>query len=95
MQVRAHVGPGKESGPPCGPGVVVGQYYPYTLPGQCDGRIIFDGRTWQSELPPPTEVSPFPVWMGLTATGRLGFISPRGAVGFDPVGAGPPPPCRR
>ena len=88
---------GKDFAPPCAPGAVAaGLYYAYTVPGHCDGRIFFDGRSWQSELPPPAEVSPFPVWIRLTAEGRLAFISPGGAVAFDPVpsDASTSPRCR-
>ena len=62
---------------------MVGRYYAYTLPGTCGGLVDFDGRQWVSELPPPTPVPAFDVWMRLGPTG-LGWISPRGAVGFMP-----------
>lgn len=84
---------GFETAPPCGPGVVVGRYYTYTLPGRCDGRIVFDGRLWDSELPPPTNGPDQYVWMRLDASGGLGFISPEGAVGFTPDTGQPPPSC--
>ncbi len=75
---------GRESAPPCGPGAVPGHYYAYTMPGSCSGLVVFDGRRWVSELPPPTPVPAFDVWMRLTSGGALGWISPRGAVGFRP-----------
>jgi hypothetical protein len=75
---------GQETGPPCGPGVVVNHYYAFTLPGTCNGLIVFDGRRWVSELPPPTPVPDLDVWMRLTSTGTVGFIGPKGAVGFVP-----------
>jgi hypothetical protein len=75
---------GTETSPPCGPGVVPGRYYAYTMPGTCSGLITFDGKQWVSELPPPTVVPNFYVWMNLGASGTLGWISPKGAVGFEP-----------
>jgi hypothetical protein len=75
---------GRETAPPCGPGAVPGHYYAYTMPGSCSGLVLFDGRRWVSELPPPTPVPAFDVWMRLTSGGVLGWISPRGAVGFRP-----------
>jgi hypothetical protein len=75
---------GTETTPPCGPGVVPGRYYAYTMPGSCSGLIIFDGKQWVSELPPPTAEPDYYVWMNLGANGTLGWISPNGAVGFEP-----------
>jgi hypothetical protein len=75
---------GQETAPPCGRGVVPGRDYAYTMPGSCSGLVIFDGRRWVSELPPPTPVPAFDVWMRLTGSGSLGWIGPRGAVGFRP-----------
>jgi hypothetical protein len=75
---------GRETAPPCGPGMIVGRYYLYTLPGQCDGRLILNGRHWLSELPPPTRVPDIYVWVSIGTGGRAaGFISPNGSVGFD------------
>ena len=37
-----------------------------------------------SELPPPSAEPDFYVWMNLGANGYLGWISPNGAVGFEP-----------
>lgn len=92
-------GPGGEcttldTSPPCGPGVVPGRYYAYTLPGTCSGLVVFDGRQWLSELPPPTPVPAMEVWMALTAHGGAGFISPSGSVGFVPYTGQPLPSCR-
>jgi hypothetical protein len=84
---------GAETGPPCGPGVVIGRYYAYTLPGTCDGVIVFDGRRWDSELPPDHRVPDMNVWMRLGAPSGAGFISPNGAVGFRPDAGAPPPSC--
>jgi hypothetical protein len=75
---------GNETTTPCGPGVTVGQYYAYTVPGTCDGLIIFDGKRWVSELPPPYPVPDFHVWLGLSADGVLRFIGPLGQVSFTP-----------
>jgi len=75
---------GTEITPPCGPGVVPGRYYAYTMPGTCGGLITFDGRQWVSELPPPTTEPDFYVWMALGPSGGLGWIGPDGAVGFRP-----------
>lgn len=75
---------GKEVLPPCGPGVEIGRYYPYTLPLRCDGITYFDGRRWVSTLPPPAEGGTMHVWMRLDPSGNVGLVSPRGAVGFEP-----------
>ena len=75
---------GSETGPPCGPGAVPGRYYAYTMPGTCTGLITFDGKQWVSELPPPTPEPDFYVWIGLGTNGTPGWISPDGAVGFQP-----------
>jgi hypothetical protein len=84
---------GAETAPPCGTGVVVGRYYAYTLPGTCDGVIVFDGRRWDSELPPDHRVPDMNVWMRLGGASTAGFISPNGAVGFRPDAGAPPPSC--
>jgi hypothetical protein len=81
---------GRETTVPCGAGVVPGKYYAFTFPGRCDGVIIFDGRRWISELPPPTSVPDIDVWIRLDANGGLGFISPNGAVAFTPDHHGQP-----
>ncbi len=60
---------GRETTPPCGPGMIAGRYYAYTLPGRCDGSLILDGRRWRSELPPPDTRSR-PVRMGECRCGR-------------------------
>ena len=73
---------GRETAPPCGPGMVAGKYYEYTLPGRCDGRLIVDGRRWMSELPPSHPVPDMYVWVRVDGD-HAGFISPSGSVGFD------------
>jgi len=74
---------GRETAPPCGPGMLPGRYYAYTLPGRCDGRLILNGSRWRSELPPPTPEPDTYVWVSLNARGEgAGFISPAGAVDF-------------
>jgi hypothetical protein len=71
-----------------------GRYYPYTLPLRCDGLALFDGRRWYSMLTPPTEGGTMHVWMRLGPSGFVGFVSPSGAVGFNPDQGQTPPPCR-
>jgi hypothetical protein len=84
---------GRETAPPCGAGVVEGRYYAFTLPGTCDGRVVFDGRLWDSELPPDRRVPDMYVWMRLGSLDSAGFISPRGAVGFRLDTGEPPRAC--
>lgn len=86
---------GRETAAPCGPGVVPGRYYAYTVPGSCTGLIIFDGRRWVSELPPPSPVAPFHMWLRLGPNGQsLGSISPDGAVGYVPYTGQPLRACQ-
>lgn len=73
-----------ETAPPCGPGVVPGKYYAYTMPGTCSGLVTFNGKQWVSELPPPSTVADFYVWLRLDPNGSVGWISPNGAVGLRP-----------
>jgi len=76
---------GRETAPPCGPGMIPGRYYAYTLPGRCDGRLILDGGHWRSSLPPPIPVPDMNVWVSVTANDRqAGFISPNGSVTIEP-----------
>jgi hypothetical protein len=84
---------GTESEPPCGPGVEPNRYYPYTVPGSCDGRIRFDGRVWTSQLPPPRPIEAFPVWMRLSSSGELRFVG-HGSVGFTLTKPSDPTACR-
>jgi hypothetical protein len=84
---------GTETVPPCGPGVVPGRYYAYTMPGTCSGLVIFDGKQWVAELTPPRPVADFDVWMRLEPDGSLGWIGPDGAVGFQPSTGQPLPQC--
>jgi len=85
---------GHETAAPCGPGMIVGRYYAYTLPGRCDGRLIVDGRHWLSELPPPTPVPDMYVWVSIRPGDQhAGFISPNGSVGFDIDRGQPTPVC--
>lgn len=87
---------GRETVPPCGPGMIVGRYYRYTLPGRCDGRLILNGRHWLSELPPPTPVPDMYVWVSIGHGDQgAGFISPKGAVGFDLDHGQPAPVCSK
>lgn len=87
---------GKETIAPCGPGVVPGRYYAYTLPASCDGLIIFDGRKWLSELPHSSPSTSYQrVWMAMRGgpVASTGFISPYGVVGFIPYVGQPIPSC--
>jgi len=61
------------------------RYYAYTLPGRCDGRLIFDGGHWRSELPPQMPVPDEYGWVKISANRKsAGWISPHGTFGFDP-----------
>jgi hypothetical protein len=75
---------GGEADAPCGPGVVPGRFYTYTVPGTCSGLVTFDGRQWVSELPPPNPVPNFDVWIQLGTDGSVRWIAPTGSVGFRP-----------
>jgi len=78
---------GRETTPPCGPGMIPDHYYAYTLTGRCDGRLILDGGHWRSELPPPKPVPDMYVWVSLGGGSQTaGFISPSGSVGFADTG---------
>jgi hypothetical protein len=73
---------GTETAPPCGPGMVAGRYYAYTLMSSCANDYI-DGRWWRNELPGGS--GPLDVWVLVNATGTgAGWIGPNGAVGFEP-----------
>ena len=86
---------GHELTPPCGLGAVPGQYYAYSLPIRCGGQILFDGKLWDSELPPPVDGPPIDVWMRINATAtEVSFIAPTGAVAFEPDHGQPLPPCQ-
>ena len=85
---------GRETAPPCGPGMIPGRYYAYTLPGRCDGRLILDGGHWRSELPPAVPVADMYVWVSVGADRRTaGFISPNGSVGIEPDTGQPVTAC--
>jgi hypothetical protein len=85
---------GDETAPPCGPGVVPGRFYAYTVPGTCNGLMSFDGKQWVSELPPPNPVPDFDVWIQLGTNGLVGWIAPIGAVGLQPYTDQTLAPCR-
>ncbi len=85
---------GQETGPPCGAGVVPGYFYAFTVPGTCDGLVLFDGRRWVSELPPPKPVPNFDVWIQLGTDGSVRWIAPRGSVGLEPSTGQPSGTCR-
>lgn len=75
---------GTETAPPCGPGMVVGRYYSYTVIGSCTSDYI-DGRWWADELPGGS--GPLDVWVSVTSPTGAGWIGPDGAVGFEPTTA--------
>lgn len=93
---------GTEVVPPCGPGMVAGSYYDYTLITTC-ADDYFDGRWRANEIPGGS--GPLDVWVSVNATGTgAGWIGPNGAVGFAPptttscscrVDASPRPPVGR
>ena len=73
---------GDETAPPCGPGMVAGRYYAYTLISSCANDYI-DGRWWRNELPGVS--GSLDVWVSVNTTGTdAGWIGPNGAVGFEP-----------
>ncbi|MGO9027071.1 MAG: hypothetical protein ACLQOZ_00355 [Acidimicrobiales bacterium] len=84
---------GHETDPPCGPGVVAGTYYAYTLPVRCDGVVLVDGRRWYSELTPPATEQDIDVWMLLSAAGQLRWIGPEGSGGLVPDTGQAAPTC--
>lgn len=74
---------GTETDPPCGPGMVAGRYYSYTLISTCANAYV-DGRWWRNELPGGS--GPTEVWMAVApGESGAGWISPSGAVGFRPT----------
>jgi hypothetical protein len=86
---------GAEPAPPCGAGVEIGRYYAFTVPLTCDGLVIFDGRRWYSQAPPPPQAvggPALPVWMRLSDAKSARFIGPSGSVGFD-LATGQPTVC--
>jgi hypothetical protein len=85
---------GNETAPPCGPGVVPGRFYAYTVPGTCNGLMTFDGKQWVSELPPPNPVPDFDVWLQLGTDGSVRWIAPIGSVGLQPYVGQTMAPCR-
>ena len=73
---------GRETTPPCGPGMVGGKYYAYTLINTCN-NAYFDGRWWTNELPGGTGL--LNVWVSVSNSGTgAGWIGPNGSVGFKP-----------
>jgi hypothetical protein len=83
---------GRETAPPCGPGVVVGKYYPYTWPQDCGERAYFDGRVWQGTLRPTQQQPPSRGWMILTARSAASWTGSNGTDGLTPA-TGPAPAC--
>ena len=76
---------GSETAPPCGPGMVAGRYYAYTIVNTCANEYI-DGRWWKAELQGGSGT--MNVWISVNAGGSgAGWIGPNGAVGFVPSAA--------
>jgi hypothetical protein len=73
---------GTETTPPCGPGMVGGRYYAYTLNSLCTSDYI-DGRWWTNELPGGSGLLNVWVSVGNSLAGA-GWIGPNGSVGFKP-----------
>jgi hypothetical protein len=86
---------GSETAPPCGPGVVPGRYYAYTMPGTCSGLMTFDGQQWVAELTPPSAGADFYVWMRIDPNGSARWISTTGSVGLRPYTGQPLSGCRQ
>jgi len=85
---------GGETAPPCGPGMIPGRLYAYSLPGSCDGRVIIDGKVWRSELPPDHTVPALYGWVRVSADDdHAGWFGPQGALGIDPDPGQPIPVC--
>ena len=74
---------GVESDPPCGAGVVPSHYYPYTLPGKCQGLIIFNRKYWISQSPPLVQIPDVAVWIRLTTADRPIAVNSYGSVTFQ------------
>ncbi|MHB1583210.1 MAG: Kelch repeat-containing protein [Acidimicrobiales bacterium] len=73
---------GTETAPPCGPGMVAGRYYAYTLISTCTNDYV-DGRWWKNGL--PGGMGPLYVWMSVNTPGTgASWIGPNGAVGLRP-----------
>ena len=83
---------GRETAPPCGPGVVVGTYYPYTWAQDCGARAYFDGHMWEGTLRPTQQQPPSRGWMILTAPTAARWTGSNGTDGLTPA-AGPATAC--
>ena len=83
---------GTETSPPCGSGVVIGKYYPYTWAPDCSERAFLDGKVWQGTLRAPQQQPPTKGWIILTQTNVARWTSPNGTDGLTPA-SGPPPAC--
>lgn len=78
---------GTEMAPPCGPGMVAGRYYAYTLITTCTNDYV-DGRWWKNELPGPEGSGPMDVWVSVNESGMGGgWMGPNMSVGFEPSAA--------
>jgi hypothetical protein len=85
---------GQETHPPCGPGVIPGRFYAYSMPGTCSALVTFDGEQWVSLLPLASPIPTFDVWIQLSANGSVRWIAPSGAVGLVPYTGQALTPCR-
>jgi hypothetical protein len=84
---------GREASAPCGPGVVPGRYYAYSLPVRCSVPVVFDGRRWWPQLTPSATGTAVDVWIALQPDGSAGWIGPEGAEGLTPDTGQPAPAC--
>ncbi len=84
---------GRETVPPCGPGAEAGRFYPYTWRRPCDEVIVFDGRRWQSGMPPPVPQGAVHAWARFDGA-EVRLRTSSASVGFVPEG-GPRPAGQR
>jgi hypothetical protein len=89
---RAGTCDGTETAPPCGPGVVIGKYYPYTWAPDCNERAYFDGRMWHGTLRATQEQPPNRGWMVLTDPNTARWTGTNGTDGLTPA-TGPASAC--
>ncbi|MGH2719014.1 MAG: hypothetical protein ACRDJU_10575 [Actinomycetota bacterium] len=80
---------GRETVPPCGPGMVMDRYYSYSVPSVCGGKLVANGQLWAPELPLPPSMNRQTFWIALGASGTGGVMGPNGAVGFLPAPGSP------
>ena len=83
---------GTETVPPCGPGVAMGKYYPYSWARTCSERALFNGRIWQGTLQPPQQQPPSRGWIVLTQPNAARWTASNGTDSLTPATPGVPPP---